>query len=179
MRFNGAEVLHKDFDSAATSNSTGTFSFWVKKSALKTEQTIVMRDGNHWFAAFGNDDRFAVRQTGAGFSDFGVDLFRDPSAWYHFVVSINSNTATAFINGTAHATTLTTDDLFTGSTNSFRIGSESTTGASSCLKGYLAEFILLMVSLNADQFGRTKDDGIWVPIEYEGTFGNNIIWTLR
>ena len=174
LRFNGAEVLHRDFDSAATSNTTGTFSFWVKKSALITEQTIVMRDGNHWFAAFGNDDRFAVRQTGAGFSDFGVDLFRDPSAWYHFVVSINSNTATAFINGTAHATTLTTDDIFTGSTNSFRIGSESTTGASSSLKGYLAEFIFVDgQALNADQFGRTNDDGIWVPIEYEGTFGNN------
>ena len=82
--------MHRDFSTTATSNTTGTFSFWVKKAGQATEQTIVMRDNNHWFAAFPNTDQFAVRRSGGGFNFFGDAKYRDPSAWYHCVVSINA-----------------------------------------------------------------------------------------
>jgi len=174
VRFAADSVLHRDFSSAATSNTTGTFSFWVKKAKPTGEQSLVMRDNNHWFAAFTSTSEFAARRTGAGYSNFGSAKYRDPTAWYHFVVSINNNTATAWVNGTQISTTVTTDDIFTADTNSVRIGSESTTAASSNLDGYLAEFIFVDgQALDEEDFGRFNEDGVWVPIEYEGTFGNN------
>ena len=174
LRFGADSVLHRDFSTTATSNTTGTFSFWVKKAGQATEQTIVMRDNNHWFAAFPNTDQFAVRRSGGGFNFFGDAKYRDPSAWYHCVVSINSNTATAYVNGVKISTTETTDDIFTSSTNSVRIGSESTTAGSSNLNGYLAEFIFVDgQALDEEDFGRYNEDGIWVPIEYTGTYGTN------
>jgi len=174
LRFAADSVLHRDFSTTATSNTTGTFSFWVKKAGQAAEQTIVMRDGNHWFAAFPGTDKLAARQSGAGFTDFGSAVYRDSSAWYHFVVSINSNTATVYVNGTQISTTVTTDDIFTSGTNSLRIGSESTTAASSNLDGYLAEFIFVDgQALDEEDFGRDNEDGVWVPQDYTGSYGTN------
>ena len=179
LRFTGDSVLYRDFSNTATSTDTGTFSFWVKRSQLFAEQTIVNQitsAGNYvWFAAFpGTTDQFAVRQHGGGWAYLTDTQFRDPSAWYHFVVSINNNTATVYINGTAHATTLTTDPTFTASgTDSVRIGSESTTAASSNLNGYLAEFIFVDgQALTPSSFGKTNTDGVWVPQNYTGFYGN-------
>lgn len=179
LRFTGDSVLYRDFSNTATSTDTGTFSFWVKRSQLFAEQTIVNQitsAGNYvWFAAFpGATDQFAVRQHGGGWAYLTDTQFRDPSAWYHFVVSINNNTATVYINGTAHATTLTTDPTFTASgTDSVRIGSESTTAASSNLNGYLAEFIFVDgQALTPSSFGKTNEDGVWVPQNYTGSYGN-------
>jgi hypothetical protein len=176
LRLRGSQVLRRDFSGAATSNTTGTISMWLKKTALITEMTVFCRDGQHWFAAFGNDDRFSTRQSGGGgFVDFGTDLYRDTSAWYHFVVSINSNTATLFVNGVQHSTTTTVDDLFTSGTDNIRVFSEVANGASSSFNGFAAEFIFVdgQALVAEDVFGRFNNDGVWVPIEYEGTFGNN------
>ena len=177
LRFSGDSVLYRDFSNtnAATSTDTGTFSFWVKRSELSTEQTIVTREGQAWYAAFlGTSDKFAVRGYGAGtWTELPDNQFRDPSAWYHFVVSINSNTVTVYINGTAHTTTLTASDIFSAGTDSIRIGSESTTAASSNLNGYLAEFIFVDgQALTPSSFGKDNEDVVWVPQNYTGSYGN-------
>ena len=53
LRFRGSQVLQKTTPNVQPNNSTpGTFSFWVKKSTLNTEQTLYYPDSSQWIAAF-------------------------------------------------------------------------------------------------------------------------------
>ena len=174
VRFAGDSVLHRNFSGGHTSADTGTISFWAKKAGQATEQTIWNRDGDTWHGAITNSDEFAIRRAGVGFENFGTIKYRDPSAWYHYIISINSATATLYVNGVQVPTTRSVNSLFSGGTSSIRIGSESTSAASSNFDGYLAEFIFVDgQALDEEDFGRFNEDGVWVPIEYTGTFGNN------
>ncbi len=105
-----------------------------------------------------------------------VPVFRDPSAWYHFVIDYDTTQATAadrvkvYVNGQQIA--------LTGSYPAQNYSTAFNTTAPQYLHtadGYLAEPILVDgQALTPSSFGQNDAvTGVWKPKKYTGTYGTN------
>jgi hypothetical protein len=178
---------------SAGTTTKGTLSVWVKLSAVGTEQVIYERqtDTSNLFKVFFENDALRIATvTGGSYAMFYVTnrLFRDPSAWYHIVVRIDSTDATAgdrqqiWINGVRETSFSTSTDatgdasqqINTGTGNDY-IGVRAT--GSNFFDGYMAEFVWIDgTSYAATSFGEFNEESptIWQPIDVSGlTFGTN------
>jgi len=111
-------------------------------------------------------------------------VFRDPSAWYHFVVAVdttqatNSNGVKMYVNGVQQTLTFPayTQNQFTefNNTTTHNLGQLATLGAE-YFDGYLAEVNFIDgQQLAASSFGSTNTlTGVWQPARYTGTYGTN------
>ena len=172
----------------AGNRQTYTFSFWIKRSGLGTVNAsgtaYVIGAGQHGRMYFGSDF-FQYR------FDDGHDCrnmsrkFRDPSAWYHFVVAVDTTIASPssdrvklYVNGES----LEVDDHDGGSfpdqndqgaffsTNYLTIGTAAFGGSYNAgdgdydMRGYLAEFCGVDgQQLAPTDFGKYDSNGIWIP----------------
>ena len=176
-----------------TPSSTGnrrkfTFSFWIKKSANGTSETIynVRPDSNganriSWHST----DTLRIAFEPISKYIFTTRKFRDLSAWYHIVIAVDTEQATAanrvklYVNGVLQTLSSETDPVFNSSTrvsdNSGNIAIGSLGYAPNLLLcGYLAETVFIDGSqLTASDFGQTDSDtGIWKPKDVSGlSFG--------
>ena len=119
--------------------------------------------------------------------------FRDNAAWYHFVLafdttqSTNTNRLKAYVNGRqiditgnisggspASPTYISQNyDLGFLAETKHQIGMNAESSNSKALDGYLSEFHFIDgQQLDSSYFGETNDDGVWVPKQYTGTYGN-------
>ena len=121
-------------------------------------------------------------------------VYRDTSAWYHFVIALDSTLGTTtdrfklYVNGVRETSfqssgyfnngfpnqNINFDILTGGQTNKNHIGKIHSSGSD--LDAYLAEFVYIDGSqLDATSFGEfDSDSGIWKPKDVSGlTFGNN------
>jgi hypothetical protein len=111
-------------------------------------------------------------------------VFRDPSAWYHLVVTVDTTNATdtnrirAYINNQeiswATNNSITQNaDLGWNTTTQHGIGTKS--GSSLYFDGYMAEFHNIDgQALTPSDFGETDTaTGVWKPKKYTGTYGTN------
>ena len=113
-------------------------------------------------------------------------VYRDPSGWYHVVLSVDTTQATAsnrmslYVNGT-QVTSFGTDNrssitqngtLGANLANPAFIGSTAT---SYLFDGYQAEINMIDgQALTPSSFGQTDSaTGVWVPKKYSGTYGAN------
>ena len=187
--------------SSAGNRKTWTFSAWVKRGQINS------LSGVHLFGAdrgsgygdritWGNgdtDDRFNATFNDAGSGRLQTEaFFRDPTAWTHFVVVVDTdqggsytaaNAVKIYINGTL----LAASDLDTASypaedyetavnnTAAQMIGARGGS-ASQFMDGYMAEVIMLdgTAVSDASSFGELNSQGVWVPVDPSGlTFGTN------
>ena len=178
---------------------TWTWSGWVKRSVLGSSQNFYTLfsagpyTGSSTHFAFyysgSKIDIISFYQYTGGYEIFYEtnQLFKDSSAWYHFVVEVDITESTStdrvkiYLNGTRitsfqTSTAPSTDTLdtylnWTGATH--YVGSSSRASTDN-LSGYLAEVNFIDgTALDADSFGETKS-GIWVPKDTSGlTFGTN------
>jgi hypothetical protein len=109
-------------------------------------------------------------------------LFRDPSAWYHIVVSVDTTQATAanrvkfYVNGTEITSfgtstypSLNFDFTYINNTVQHGLGTEGGS-PNTYFNGLMALPILVDgAALDATSFGEEDDDGYWNPIEFTGT----------
>jgi hypothetical protein len=120
---------------------------------------------------------------GLGSSNPTTAVFRDPSAWYHVVLAVDTTQATStnrvkiYVNSTLQTITgtyptLNSDSSFNNNVAHF-IG-QNTAGAE-YLDGYLAEFNFVDgQALTPSSFGSTNaTTGVWQPARYTGTYGTN------
>tara|TARA_R110001592_G_scaffold138695_1_gene358161 strand:- start:275 stop:3676 length:3402 start_codon:yes stop_codon:yes gene_type:complete len=179
-----------------------TYSCWAKglpapNTNSHETQVLLGVDGgtNHYlWLSISNDGTFDFRQwdNGSGYywRKISTALFRDPSAWYHFIVVYDSANGTAedrikmYVNGeriTSFGTNLNPSqnlNSFVNDDDKFHsIGRFSMSGVvqeDGALNGYLAEvnFIDGLVKTPAD-FGETGTYGEWKPVEYSGSYGTN------
>jgi hypothetical protein len=182
LRFDDGSSDNLSLSVSSTSQSTtGTISFWFKRSTISADQRIFVNyvDANNYGGIkLQSDDKIEIVVVDGG-SVTGklvtTRVFRDVSAWYHCVVSIDSSNSTAgnrmrlYING-SEETSFDTDtnpsssatmEFFTDGTN--RIGQFN---SSQYFDGYLAEFVMIHGSqLNATSFGEFDEDSpnIWKP----------------
>jgi hypothetical protein len=116
-------------------------------------------------------------------------LFRDPSAWYHIVMAIDTTQATAsnriklYVNGSQlTAFGSFNNDPSQNSTMGFnnasavqRIGLDAPASSSYNFDGYMANvYFIDGQALTPSSFGQTDAaTGVWVPKAYSGTYGTN------
>ena len=101
------------------------------------------------------------------FSDAEND---DPSAWFNFVIQNQGEQSTAYINGVRQTNTITTFPA----QGQIVIGSGNPGNQDESLNAYLADFYVIDGQvLPPTAFGKYDDNNKWIPIEYEGNYGNN------
>ena len=199
-RFNGDAYMHKSLSATATHADKCTFSIWVKPQVSDNRNTFVAAgvDGNNYMKVRLQDDKLAIYGNRSSSNDLHVvtnRVFRDPSAWYHIVLQIDTTQSTAenrvkfFVNGVQETSMSTTtymaqnaDCFLNGGVSSSKlfIGAFDTAadaGVSEQGEGYFAEVALIDGSILAPtEFGEYDEDSptIWKPKDISGlTFGAN------
>ena len=196
LRFESSSTDHlsRSKSSSETSTTIGTFSFWVKRCETGATTSIysneVENGNNRGLIVITNTDNFYINNSITGQSDrvlSTTQLFTDLSAWSHFVVAFDTNQGTAsnrvkiYHNGnqiTTFGTAVYPNQsenlkiLEGGQTNKELVG--KIYGADNS-RMYLAEFHHIDgQALTPTDFGEfDENSGIWKPIEYSGTYGNN------
>jgi len=185
LRFNSGDSAYLNrTPSAAGNKKTWTWSGWFKNSFPLTGY-------QSFFAAGANGFTFRISTTGAietyeysgGFVFHYVTtaVFRDPSAWYHIVLAVNTDDATAsdrikiYVNGsriTAFATSTSPSLGATAQVNNTVQHEIGTASTGTYLNGYLADVHFIDgQALAPTDFGETDDNGVWQPKKFEGTYG--------
>ena len=185
-----------------SSETTGTISFWLKRCILSVGDEFVLDgriDANNRFKfAFNSSDIMEFWNSNGGSDDLALisnRKFRDVSAWYHFVIRIDTTQSTAadrvrvYVNGVNEAdvggySTETYPAQDSTDTVFFEDSAKQTVGAyyngsafTYPYDGYLAEVVYCDgQSLAPTEFGEFDEDSptIWKPKDVSGlTFGNN------
>ncbi len=168
-----------------TNNKICTLSFWAKRGALQSAGSmgIIATSGGDYIDF--NNDNMEIRQlSGGGGRKITTAVFRDPSAWYHFVFQLDTTDATAanrikiWQNGVQLTSFSTSSDPSQNSTWSFNVASAAVrlaTDFSSYFDGYLTEMYFIDgQSLAPTSFGAFDAvTGVWNPKKYSGTYGTN------
>ena len=177
VRFNGdRETNFQQFRRTGGSTvSTYTISMWAKNCGVGTGVYRMLfsigqeNDANAGWNGLTDSDTMGF-QGGNGTYLTSTEVFRDPSAWFHYLISVNSNNFTTYING-ASIKTGTIRSLDT-STNGIRIGINY--GTTYPWDGYIADYHLIDgQALTPSSF--TKTDAITgelIPIKYSGSYGS-------
>ncbi len=175
--------------SSAGNRKTWTLSFWLKRTEL-ADGSNTMRIFEAWDGSTGTSALFTagdafILDLNAGSNYFTSSaLFRDTSAWSHFVIRVDTTSGTAserarvYVNGSELA----------GSWNS-NIGQNTDLtwnqdvahnfarfhNNDSFVSGYYAEIVNVDgTSLAPTAFGEVdSDSGIWKPINASPTYGTN------
>ena len=184
-----------------TDGKKHTVSCWVKKSRIAGGSQNIFTaeqeegdpyDGSGIYFGGGSNDYLTYNHATAGtaYTLTSDAQYRDPSAWYHVVCHTDSTDGTAadrmkmYVNGervTVFSNTPTNfpeDGLpnMNMSGENHRIGTNETNdnSLSAPWDGYISEFYFIDgQALTPSSFGETNAAGIWVPIDYEGTYGDN------
>jgi hypothetical protein len=188
LRSSASAYFNRTPASAATNGQKWTYSGWVKRGTLGSVASILSADagGGTSGGLYFDTDNTLKFGTGATLHKTSAAVFRDPSAWYHIVVVADSTLATGanrlllYINGVQQTWTSGTDPTLNGI---WIIGKQSTlqgigfavgSAASTYFDGYLTEINFIDgQALTPSSFGVTNSYGVWSPIKYNGTYGNN------
>jgi len=189
-----ATYLAKTFGSAGNQR-TWTWSGWVKFTGGGADETIF--SGGIGLGASGNRVVFQtlsgeaekVMAFSGNTSEFAFKTsasLRDKSAWYHFVLAMDTTQATAsnrfkmYINGSqvtdTAQLTYPSQNLELGMNNNEQqyIGLK-TSDNNNAFNGYMADvYFIDGTQLTAASFGETDSTtGIWIPKTYSGSYGTN------
>ena len=169
-----------------------TYSFWTKKAFIDgtTGATSVIgctADANNFFyLRFSNGTSFnsRMRISGTDYETNWTPLYRDPSAWYHFVYVYDRQNATTadrqilYVNGVRQSTTATANpptDSTSWNTNGRLHYIGYAPSNSDYYDGYLTEVNFIDgQALTPSSFGEADSiTGVWKPKKYAGTYGTN------
>jgi hypothetical protein len=198
LRFNSADSAYLNRTPASAGNgTTWTWSGWVKRSALVSGTSYTLFSAGSAaqpytlisFTTGTVSDQLGFDAINAGSVVVGrrytTQVFRDPSAWYHFVFVWDTTNGTAssrmriYVNGEVVTTfSLSSDPSSSATTqvnttNAHYIGSYPAGG--NYLNGYLTEIHFIDgQALTPSSFGETDTiTGVWKPKRYSGTYGTN------
>ena len=170
-----------------------TVSVWVKRGKIPSgdQNHIWNYHANPNVCALGfngNKLRFYHYDSSGTFNAQYVSsaVFRDTSAWYHIVASVDTTLSSAtdrvklWVNGT-RITSFDTQTTFSQNYDT-HVGVNNYTaligiyadGSSFKFGGYVAnKYFLDGITASETDFGRYQEDGVWVPKNYTGTYGTN------
>ena len=174
-----------------TNNKIWTWSGWVKKGLLTSDIYLFAANNSTApeFIKLSNSSSDAFEFAYWNGSAWAYQLrstmvLRDPSAWYHIVVSVDTTQATAsnrvrlYVNG-VEVTSFSISSYPSQNTNTkinsavaARLGSGF---SSAYFDGYLTEINFIDgQALTPASFGETDAvTGVWKPKKYAGTYGTN------
>ena len=184
LRFDdGSSPVLEFTPSSAGNRKTNTFSVWVKRGIIGTNQNILKVAGNSDTTRFdfyfdSNDDlNIAGQSTYFRLTDA---KYRDVGSWYHFVVAFDTTQSSAndrlkiYQNGT-QITSFSTNNAFSQNTDyalSNNVNHQIGKGYG-FFDGYMAEINFVDgLQLDPTYFGETKN-GVWIAKKYTGSYGTN------
>ena len=181
LRFNSADSAHLDLTDPPGNNyySQFTWSFWVKRCKLGSEQYIVQSsltaDSNFTGISFNSSDQLAVQLYDSTsvlqLSMITNRLFRDISSWYHIMVCFDLNDGTTadrlkiYVNGTRETSFATStipgagfqSACFIDATDPLYIGrGRNPSGSTVYSDFYLAQFLCVTPD-SGDSNGENSD----------------------
>ncbi len=196
LRFTRADSAQLTFTPSVTGNLRKlTFSFWFKRGLIDgNDQHFIgsQADGSNLFGIrIKSDNKLQFLNavggtTNNGFTYKSNSEFKDPSAWYHVVVAIDTTNSNgnggliSYINGVRQTVysissyNQNTDMDINVANQALRIGTKS--DSSDYFDGYLADFHMIDgEQLECGHFGERDPDSpnIWRPKKYQGTHGTN------
>ena len=187
--------LSKTLSGSPTDNNKWTWSAWVKRSKLTTEQPLFYADdgGTSYYTRiqWHDTDQISVRNRFAG-ADKGyaitTPMYRDTASWYHLQVVLDTNNATAgdrliiYVNG-ERVTAFDNNPTITQNAGStindgyeHRIGRGNNTSGSSYFDGNMTHVHFVDGQAYAPTvFGESDSvSGIWKPKTSPSvTYGTN------
>ena len=194
LRFNSADSAYLSrTPSVAGNRRTWTWSGWVKRSTFGVRQAVFTTSnapGNNYLGLEfnANDKLIFVSNNESLTEQFRLEtnaVFRDPSAWYHIVVFLDtaqataSNRAAIYINGVLQTYSTATYmpqnyDGRVNTTNQHNLSSWLPTN-NVYLNGYMTEINFIDgQALTPTSFGEFDNTtGVWKPKKYTGTYGTN------
>ena len=192
LRFNSADSAYLTRPYAASGNRRlHTYSFWVKRSSFGSRQSITGNtnaSGQYGlYFEFNSDDTLLIGDYGNGWlwQLSTTAQYRDPSAWYHIVLAIDTANATAsnraklYVNGIQNTAFSTANymaqnyDTYTNyvtySNNIGRLGEYN----GQYFNGLITEYYFIDAqALSPSSFGETDGvTGAWKPKKYSGAYG--------
>jgi len=194
LRFNSADSAYLNRTPASAGNrQIWTLSFWLKRTTLAVRQEILGNADssalNGLYVEFLSDDTlqigdYATSSWNWQFQTYPV--YRDPSAWYHIVISVdttqatNTNRVKIYVNNTqvtVFNNTVYPSQNFNCAWNTTQPASIGRNGAYNALynNGYLTEIYNIDgQALTPSSFGETNaQTGVWQPKAYSGSYGTN------
>ena len=188
-RGNGSNSYFNRTLETPTSQRTWTFSAWTKR-VPGTDSNLISFGPTAQYNdfRFNADDKLAfhIDDTVSGTSTEITPVFRDPAAWYHIVLAVDTTQGTAsnrvkfYVNGTQitdfDAAIYPAEDydfpgLASGQTTQVGTRSGNDFGYTT---GYLADVAFVDgTQLTPSSFGETNDNGVWIPIKPSPTWGNS------
>jgi hypothetical protein len=194
LRFNGADAARLNRTPASAGNrKTWTYSTWIKRSALSSPAYLFGNlDGsglNGFGLQFQTDNTLEIFDYSSSAFVWrlaATQVFRDPSAWYHFVLVFDTTQATStnrvrfYVNGVevTSFTTATYPTLnYDGYWNNTSVAAIGRTGAfnGQYFNGYITETNFIDgQALTPSSFGAfDAQTGVWGPTPYAGSYGTN------
>ena len=194
-RFDDGSSDYLDRTPSGSGNQrTFTISFWAKRSS--TGQVWLFQQGadagtDTTYIGFTSTNQFWVEDYNSGdqISLKTNRLIRDLTAWYNFIIAVDTTQSTAsnrvkiYINGTQETSFATETypsenyDTEINGTDKLTIGRRVNDGGSPALyyDGYLTEVIIVDgQQLDPTSFGAFNPvTNIWEPVAYAGTYGTN------
>ena len=176
---------------SAGNRKTWTYSIWFKYAGIGTQQMLggAGTSGNETYIQFLSTGELQLRQTNSSTIIMSLQtsqVFRDPSAWYHIVIAVDTTQATSsdrikiYINGsqitafsTASYYSLNYDSHVNNNVAHY-FGRRPSSG-SLYFDGYMAEINFIDgTALAPTSFGKVNSTtGQWVPIKYTGSATGN------
>jgi hypothetical protein len=172
----------------ASNRKTWTWSGWVKRGALSGAPALFSAGTgtsvtDEFILAFSTGNTLFIGASNV--ADYSTTaVFRDPAAWYHIVLAVDTTQAVAanrtrlWVNnlqltfdGNLYGTQNT--DTPVNNTVAQNIGRRAVNG-SNLFDGYLADVNFVDgQALTPNSFGTFNSFGVWQPIVYGGSYGTN------
>ena len=181
--------------SVAGNRKTWTWSGWVKRGTLGTIQVLFGQGtgvgaNGYGFLRFDSNDKLEISASSNGAASSitwaTTAVFRDPSAWYHIVATLDTTQATAanrfllYVNGVLQAGSFVTTptqnaDIEINRNAAHQIGAANATGLANYLDGYITDVNFIdSQALTPSSFGQIESTtGVWSPKQYVGSYGTN------
>jgi hypothetical protein len=180
LRFNDDDSAYLTrTPSSASNRRTWTWSGWIKRGNIDLYYPHFMRS-NATMVRFKDSNALQFFGVSADISTSAV--FRDTSAWYHIVFSMDTTQATStdrlkiYVNGIEQTVSGTYPPLNTQydfNNNSYVHYIGQSGSSTSFFDGYMAEINFIDgTALDPTSFGEDKN-GTWIPKEYSGSYGTN------
>jgi hypothetical protein len=193
FRSSVSAYLQRTPASAATSRRIMTYSVWAKIGTLGTQRLFYegytsVSDLEYFMFNSSNQLEWSGQVNGG--TSYGVRtpaVFRDPSAWYHVVIAIDTTQATdtnrikIYVNGVQQTGLTTFYSGFPAQNTDLEWNNQSSTqvigwgGHTGYYDGYMTEINMFDgQQLTPSSFGETSaTTGVWIPKKYTGTYGTN------
>ena len=191
LRSSASAYLNRTFGTP-TNNRIWTWSAWVKRGTLPASSAGLFGAGtsgtNYCFFGFLSTHVLNFQNNASSGNQINATtpaVFRDPSAWYHVVLAVdttqatNSNGVRIWVNGVQQTLTFST---YTQNTNTLinaasgvHVQGDYINGGAAYFDGYLTEINFIDgQALTPSSFGETNTTtGVWQPKKYAGTYGTN------